>query len=126
MEFADTKTKPFNINDNSSNSPIIKTPDPIKKYSDIPYSATLPLMDTKIDVLNNNDSKCTRFMRKKFFCIIVILLFSIALFEFFTAITEKLSDNHISDIYSLFSNNLKKFLDFNNKTNVTLHVNNTE
>lgn len=126
MEFDESVAKPFNKNDNSASSPIIKTPDPIKKYSELPISATIPLIDTKMDLINkNNDSKCTRFMRKKFFCIIVILLFSIAMLEFFTAITEKLSDNHISNMYSFLSNNFKKYLD-NVKYNITLNTNSTE
>jgi len=110
----------------SSVTPIFKAPELCEKYPETFYSAVpmLNMQKSKIDMINKdsiNDSKCTRFIKKKFFCIVIFLLFSIAMFEFFTSITEKLSDDHISEMYSMLSNTFKKFFIL---TNVTSSITN--
>jgi hypothetical protein len=57
---------------------------------------------------SNNDSLCTRFIRKKFICIIVFLFVCITALNCFTTITEKLSENHVSELYSIISQNINK------------------
>jgi hypothetical protein len=115
MEFDDSIKNTLNQTNKSAMPSIIKTPDTINKIADNVLTS-VPLLtneEIKIDMLTQKsikDSKCTRFVRKKFVCIIIFLLFLIAMLEFFTTLTDKLSENHLSDIFILFSNILNKHI----------------
>jgi hypothetical protein len=47
-----------------------------------------------------NDDLCTRFIRKKFKCIVIFLLFSIAFFEFLNNIITRLDEDMIKKFIS--------------------------
>lgn len=69
-----------------------------------------PMLDT-FQKMNDNqiaDSTCTRFIRKKFFCIIVFLITLIVIMNFFTTVTEKLSQDNVQDIYGMIGQIMKK------------------
>jgi len=62
-----------------------------------------PMLDT-LQNINKNDNKsddstCTRFVRKKFICIIIFLLTLMVFMNFFNTITEKLSQDDVQQIY---------------------------
>jgi Fe2+ transport system protein B len=105
----------------SSISSIFKKPnqsinDPECVDSAIPLMTNTEILTMPVEK-SKNDSKCTRFIRKKFACIIIFLLLFIAVFEFFKTVTEKLSEDHVNNLYNLFSKSLDKFSLFtNNKT----------
>ncbi len=57
----------------------------------------------------NVDSTCTRFVRKKFVCIIIFLMAIIAIMNFFGAVTEKLSQENVQQIYRGMAHIFHKF-----------------
>jgi uncharacterized membrane protein len=115
--------------DSTNFSSIFKKPKQLTNDPEIIYSA-IPLMDNK-EIFNKslenqkNDSKCTRFMRKKFLCIVVLLLLCIAILEFVTTITEKLSDYHVNSMYTLLSNTMQKVFYKNETFPINVIVNTT-
>jgi hypothetical protein len=91
------------INKNLSN----KTP---KDDTEVYIHSFTPMLDT-FQKMNDNqiaDSTCTRFIRKKFFCIIVFLITLIVIMNFFTTVTEKLSQDNVQDIYGMIGQIMKK------------------
>jgi ABC-type phosphate/phosphonate transport system permease subunit len=56
----------------------------------------------------NDDSTCTRFVRKKFICIIIFLLTLMVCLNFFNTVTEKLSQDDVQQIYKGMSRFMRK------------------
>jgi hypothetical protein len=84
-----------------------KTP---KDDTEVYIHSFTPMLDT-FQKMNDNqiaDSTCTRFIRKKFFCIIVFLITLIVIMNFFTTVTEKLSQDNVQDIYGMIGQIMKK------------------
>jgi hypothetical protein len=83
-----------------------------KRNNKSTYSAITMFRDTIDNVIDseatNDDSMCHRFLRKKFICIVIFFLACITALNAFTTVTEKLSDEHVSQIYSLLAKNIKK------------------
>jgi len=121
MEFDESNEKSIYRNAILAETPIIKTPEPLNEFRETYYSA---MQQEKIMHQPIKDNKCTRLLRKKFFCIVIFFLFCIALFEFFTAVTEKLSENHISEMFYMLSNTVKKILYLHNSNiyNITEEI----
>jgi hypothetical protein len=81
-----------------------------KQPEDTIYSA-IPMLQETIDDIKKPkeyDSYCTRFARKKFVCIVIFCLLTITLLNFFTTVTEKMSDDQVSRMYSLLGKTLNK------------------
>ena len=62
-----------------------------------------------------NDSLCTRFIRKKFFCIMTFLIAIITVMQVINTITENLSGDNIN---SIFGHALKYYEKFMNKSTI--------
>jgi hypothetical protein len=70
-----------------------------------------PMLDNLQNIKNDNrtdDSTCTRFVRKKFVCIIIFLLTLMVFMNFFNTITEKLSQDDVQQIYKSMLKYMKK------------------
>jgi len=70
------------------------------RYDKIDVDKTL----TKNDPITTQDDICTRFIRKKFKCIIIFLLAMIALFEFSNNLLNKLDQNLLSQMIAKIFN----------------------
>ena len=83
-----------------------------KNDSDIIIDSLSPMLET-FQIMNKNDNRnadstCTRFVRKKFMCIIVFLITFMVAINFFNTITEKLSQENVQDIYGTMVQLMKK------------------
>lgn len=84
-----------------------------KNDTDIIIHSFTPMLDTLHQTMNkydhdNADSTCTRFLRKKFYCIVIFLILLIVAMNFFNTVTEKLSQENVQDIYGTVVQVLKK------------------
>jgi len=85
-----------------------------------------PMLDTLQNINKNDnridDSACTRFIRKKFVCIIIFLLTLMVFMNFFNTITEKLSQDDVQQIYKSTVKYMKKITQLipSNNTETTL------
>jgi Fe2+ transport system protein B len=95
-----------------------------QKDTDIYMHSFTPMLDTLQNLNNKNDSNiadstCTRFVRKKFMCIILFLVTIMVIMNFFTTVTEKLSQENVQDIYGTMVQVIKKILpNAKNGTNI--------
>ena len=92
----------------------------IKKHSSQPiirgddikteYNAFIPIINDPITNYTQpkiDDSTCTRFMRKKFFCIIVFLFSIITCCQLFDTFLTKISNDDFETISTVLSKSLK-------------------
>jgi hypothetical protein len=85
--------------------------------TDIFIHSFTPMLDTlhqNLNIDNSNDSLCTRFIRKKFFCIMCFFMVIIICMHFFNTVTEKLSQNDVQQIYRGMAQVIKKISKLNN------------
>jgi hypothetical protein len=93
--------------------------------TDITIHSFTPMLDQTLEKMNKydnpNDSTCTKFIRKKFICIIVLLMALITMMNLFGAITEKLSHQDVQQIYRGMAYVVKKVTnhDVSTKNNST-------
>lgn len=98
-----------------------------KTDTDIFIHSFTPMLDTLQNINKNDnnvaDSTCTRFIRKKFMCIIIFLFTLIVIMNFFNTVTEKLSQENVQDIYGSLIQIVKKIPQFitRKNANTTLH-----
>jgi hypothetical protein len=81
--------------------------------SEIIIQPFLPMIEDTMKKCKNtqdtiNNDTCTRFVRKKFMCIILFLIMIIIGINFFNTITEKLSQENVQDIYKTMTQMMKK------------------
>lgn len=106
---------------------------PHKKDTDVYIHSFTPMLDTlqNLSAKNDNDiadSTCTRFVRKKFLCIILFLVTIMVIMNFFNTVTEKLSQENVQDIYGTMVQVIKKIPQFmisksKNGTNTDPNIN---
>lgn len=71
----------------------------------------------------SNDSLCTRYIRKKFFCIIAFLCSIIAIMQVLNTVASKLSGDDITSLYGHIFKQLEKInTESSNFLNVTENV----
>lgn len=104
----------MNKKDNILKNLPIKTNCEDSNNSEIFIHSFTPMLEKTVENMNKNadqnptDSTCTRFVRKKFICIIVFFMAIITMLNFFGAVTEKLSEENVQQIYRGLSTIMKK------------------
>lgn len=74
------------------------------------------LINNKQDILSSdntvseNDSLCTKFIRKKFLCIMTFLITIIAAMQVFKTIVDKMSNDDISSLYGFVLKSVEKIM----------------
>jgi hypothetical protein len=82
-----------------------------------------PMLDTLQNTIKNDnkndDSTCTRIVRKKFICIIIFLLTLIVFMNLFNTVTEKLSQDDVQEIYQSLTKFIRKIPPITTRANTT-------
>ena len=78
--------------------------------NDVIIDSLSPMLDTLQNMNRKNpaDSTCTRYIRRKFFCIIVFVLCTIMIVNFMNTVMEKLSQDDVQQIYRSITQLVKK------------------
>jgi hypothetical protein len=83
-----------------------------KDDTDVYIHSFTPMLETLQNMNKNDnsiaDSTCTRFVRKKFMCIVLLLITVMVIMNFFNTVTEKLSQENVQDIYGTMVQVMKK------------------
>jgi hypothetical protein len=89
--------------------------------NDVVIDSFSPMLDTLQNMNRKNpaDSTCTRFIRRKFFCIVVFFLSAIMAMNFLSTVLEKLSQDDVQQIYRSMTQLIKK-IPFTNMKNITV------
>lgn len=83
----------------------------------------LPAELLEVAESSTSDSLCTRYIRKKFFCIIAFLCSIIAVMQVLNTIASKLSGDDITSMYGNIFHLIEKINDSSLFSNLTEHKN---
>ena len=98
-----------------------------KTDTDIIIQPFLPMIEDTMNKCSNGKdtintaSTCTRVIRKKFMCIMLLMILTIIALNFFNTVTDKLSQENVQDIYQTMTQMIRKIpqIGYNASNNIT-------